>query len=83
VLLASGAERVDLRDACGEMPWPEPGWAIIPGTYPGQSDRVCLPTDQYVVRDQYLQALSDWAKCAEFVGCRQRGGEASPDGCTR
>lgn len=72
-----------LRGTCGEAPDPEPAWAVIPGTYPGQSDRVCLLTSQYVARDKYLQDVADYARCAGDYACRQLGGEASPNGCAR
>lgn len=74
---------LDLRATCGDPPWPPPPFAVVPGTYPGQGLDVCLPADDYAAVDSYGQALRDWAVCAAYVGCRQRGGESSPDGCTR
>ena len=53
---------------CGPSPESaEPGWVIIPGTYPGQTDRVCIRGDEYVARDRWIQDLRDWARCAEFA----------------
>lgn len=58
---------------CGKRPWPEPGWAVVPGTYPGQGPTVCLPVDQYLERDKFLQRSRDWATCVQIEMCRLYG----------
>lgn len=58
---------------CGKRPGPEPGWAVVPGTYPGQGPNVCLPTQQYIDRDRYLQDARDWTTCIQIEACRLYG----------
>ena len=61
----------DIDKACGEMPWPEPGWKLT--SYPGTTGQVCMTDADYVARDKYHQQLRDWAVCAEIQACRNRG----------
>lgn len=58
---------------CGKRPGPEPGWAVVPGTYPGQSTMVCLPTQQYIDRDAHLQKDRDWTTCVQIATCQLYG----------
>lgn len=61
----------DIDRACGEMPWPEPGWKLT--SYPGTTGQTCMTDADYVARDKYHQQLRDWAICAEIAACRARG----------
>lgn len=67
------AASTSVYSKCGPRPGPEPGWGIVPGTYPGQSANVCMPAQQYIDRDKYLQESRDWTTCIQIEMCRLYG----------